>query len=154
MVFSTLKKYTIIDENNLASKKHKKYLKKILNHAIKYLKLSKINFNIIIVDNNYIQKLNKEYRSIDNPTDVISFALEDYQDIKNKITLLGDIYISYDKVEEQALSYGHSTYRELCFLAIHGLLHLLGYNHETKQDEQEMFTLQEKILNGKKFCQR
>ena len=72
---------------------------------------------IIIVDNDYIWKLNKEYRKIDRPTDVITFALEDYEDIKYEdFRLLGDIYISLDKAKEQAVEYGHSFKREICFI--------------------------------------
>jgi probable rRNA maturation factor len=102
-------------------------------------------FNVIIVDNPYIHKINKEYRNIDKPTDVISFALNDSPD--NDDILLGDIYISLDKVREQAKEYGHSELRELCFLTVHGFLHLLGYDHMEKADEEKMFKLQEELLN-------
>jgi probable rRNA maturation factor len=124
-------------------------IKKLINYAIKELKLKKLEFNIIFVDNEKIRELNKTYRKIDNYTDVISFALEDYQDIKYiDRRLLGDIYISVDKAKEQSIEYQHSLLRELSFLSIHGLLHLLGYNHENKSDEDIMFSKQEAILNG------
>ena len=106
-------------------------------------------FNVILVDNEYIHRLNLEYRGIDRPTDVITFALEDVKDIEyDNMRLLGDIYISLDKAREQALEYGHSFLRELSFLAVHGFLHLLGYDHMNPEDEKEMFTRQEEILNG------
>lgn len=123
----------------------------ILNSFIEFscnkLNLKNVMFNVIIIDNESIHKINKEYRNIDRPTDVISFALEDDKQINiPEIRVLGDIYISYDKVIEQAKEYGHSEKRELCFLGIHGLLHLLGYDHMTEEDEIKMFKLQKELL--------
>ena len=123
-------------------------LNKFIDFALKYLKLKKVIFNIIFVDDTYIHNLNKEYRGIDRPTDVISFALEDDQSfIKTDFKVLGDIYISLDTAKKQAEEYQHSLKREISFLAIHGLLHLLGYDHMKKEDEEKMFALQELILN-------
>ena len=124
-------------------------MKKLIDYAIKHENLENVIFNVIIVDNEYIHKLNREYRKIDRPTDVISFALEDREEeIESDVRVLGDIYISIDKVYEQALEYGHSNLREICFLMIHGFFHLLGYDHMTKEDEKVMFSKQEEILNG------
>lgn len=125
----------------------------LLNDYVKYLvkklDLSKCEFNIIIVDNERIHEINREYRDIDRETDVISFALEDNMDITYEdFRLLGDIYISIDKCYSQALDYGHSREREICFLATHGILHLLGYDHMNSDDEVKMFGLQEELLNG------
>ncbi len=125
---------------------------KILNDYIKYvvkkLELDNCEFNIIFVDNKRIHEINKEYRNIDRETDVISFALEDEMDIEYKdFRLLGDIYISIDKAISQADEYGHSVLREVCFLATHGILHLLGYDHMNKEDEEKMFSLQNKLLD-------
>jgi len=123
-------------------------LKELLDFVVKKENLNNCVFNIIIVDNTYIHKLNKEYRSIDRPTDVISFALEDYQDdVELDIRMLGDIYISLDKALEQASLNEHSFLREICFLSIHGLLHLLGYDHMEKEDEIVMFKKQDELLN-------
>jgi len=123
-------------------------IENFIDFAIKYLDIKDIVFNIIIVDNDTIWKLNREYRGIDRPTDVISFALEDNTDFVDiGFRVLGDIYISIDKANEQAINYGHSLIRELSFLSIHGLLHLLGYDHINKEDEEKMFSLQELILN-------
>ena len=123
-------------------------LKKLLNYLSEYFKLDNILCSVIIVDNNEIHKINKEYRNIDKETDVISFALEDDKTINDSpIRVLGDIYISIDKAKSQALEYNHSLKRELCFLMTHGFLHLLGYDHMTKEDEEIMFPLQEKILD-------
>ena len=124
-------------------------VKKVIEYAIAYEKLEHLEFNIILVDNEYIHQLNKEYRKIDRPTDVITFALEDVKDIEvSPNRVLGDIYISFDKAKEQAKEYGHSLLRELSFLAVHGFLHLLGYDHMTKEEEEVMFKRQEDILSG------
>ena len=125
---------------------------KVLNDYIKFvvkkLKLETCEFNIIIVDNEKIHEINKEYRDVDRETDVISFAMEDEMDVKyDNFRLLGDIYISIDKAKSQAIEYGHSLLREICFLATHGILHLLGYDHMEPEDEKEMFTLQNELLN-------
>ena len=123
--------------------------KKIIEYALKYKKLENIVFNVIFVDNQTIRQINKEYRGIDKETDVISFALEDNEEITFEFgRLLGDIYISVPKMQSQAKEYGHSETREMAFLTIHGLLHLLGYDHMTKEDEEIMFKEQEMILNG------
>ena len=123
-------------------------VKRVLDKAIKIEKVGVVVFNVIIVDNEYIHELNRKYRNIDRPTDVITFALEDNPDIKyDDFRLLGDIYISIDKAHSQAVEYGHSFKREICFLAVHGFLHLLGYDHMEKEDEQVMFSRQELILN-------
>lgn len=124
-------------------------LKDFINYSLDKLSLKNVMFNVIIVDNESIHKINKEYRNVNRPTDVITFALEDDKVIDTPcVRVLGDIYISYDKVISQAEEYGHSTKREICFLAIHGLLHLLGYDHMTKEDEEKMFKLQKELLNS------
>lgn len=124
-------------------------MQEFILYAAESLKLRNVMFNIIIIDNKEINKLNKKYRGIDRPTDVISFALEDKKDdFKTDIRVLGDIYISYDKVKEQAKEYNHSEKRELCFLAVHGLLHLLGYDHMTKEEESKMFKIQKELLDN------
>ena len=123
-------------------------LNEFVEFALNYLKLKNVIFNIIFVDDTYIHNLNKEYRGIDRPTDVISFALEDDTSfIKTDFKVLGDIYISLDTAKRQAEEYKHSLKREISFLSIHGLLHLLGYDHMKKEDEEKMFALQELILN-------
>ena len=129
--------------------KELKILKDYVKYVVKELDLSKCEFNIIIIDNEKIHEINKEYRNIDRETDVISFALEDEKDILyDDFRLLGDIYISIDRVISQAKEYGHSELREICFLATHGILHLLGYDHMEPDDEKEMFDLQNKLLDG------
>ena len=122
-------------------------LNNLFPFLLDYFNLDNIICSVIIVDNEKIHKINKEYRNIDRETDVISFALEDDKTMpEDKIRMLGDIYISIDKAKSQAKEYNHSLKRELCFLMTHGFLHLLGYDHMKKEDEQIMFPLQEKIL--------
>lgn len=108
--------------------------------------------SVTIVDNDYIQNINRDYRHKDMPTDVISFAFLDNEPNKaaifksGQMVVLGEIYISYQKAMEQAETYGHPLEREMKFLFIHGLLHLLGYDHMEKEDEIVMFRLQDEIL--------
>ena len=124
-------------------------LEKYMKFAIKKLDIENAIFNIIFVSNEEIHNINKEYRNIDRVTDVISFALEDNKDIVyDDFRLLGDIYIAIDVAYDQAVEYNHSREREVCFLATHGLLHLLGYDHMKEEDEKEMFGLQEELLDA------
>lgn len=126
-----------------------KKLEKYIEFIVNKLELEKAIFNIIFVDNEEIHNINKEYRNIDRVTDVISFALEDNKDIVYEdFRLLGDIYIAIDVAYDQAIEYNHSREREVCFLATHGILHLLGYDHMTIEEEKEMFDKQEELLNA------
>ena len=138
----------MIEINNLTNEKLKEIeeLDSYTKYLLDYMKID-ASFSIIIVDNEKIHEINKTYRGIDRPTDVISFALEEDENYEVKERLLGDIYISIDKVYEQAKEYNHSVKRELFFLVTHGFLHLLGYDHMTEEEEKEMFSLQEKILD-------
>ena len=123
-------------------------IKKVLNKAIEVEDVDPVCFNVILVNNEYIHELNRDYRHIDRPTDVITFALEDNKDFPGyDVRILGDIYISLEKAHSQAVEYGHSFKREICFLAVHGFLHLLGYDHMEKEEEKVMFARQELILN-------
>lgn len=125
----------------------------ILTEYVKYitkkLNIEEAIFNIILVDETEIHNLNKNYRGVDRKTDVITFALEDGATFKNpEIRMLGDIYLCIPVAYEQAEQYGHSRIREVCFLATHGILHLLGYDHMTEEEEKEMFSLQEELLKN------
>lgn len=123
-------------------------LKELLVNVAHDEGLENILFNVIIIDNSRIREINREYRNIDRETDVISFALEDDKTFNlEEIRVLGDIYISIDKARSQAIEYGHSFKRELSFLAIHGFLHLLGYDHMEKDEEEIMFKKQEEVLS-------
>ena len=125
----------------------------LLTKTVKYLdvKCSPI-VSVSLVDEGLIQNINRDYRHIDKVTDVISFAFLDNEDRasilkKEGEVVLGDIYICLDVAKKQAAEYGHPLDRELRFLFVHGLLHLLGYDHMKKEDEEIMFPLQEKILS-------
>ncbi len=125
------------------------YLEGVINRTLKHEKVLNAVFSIIFVDEEKINEINRQYRNIDKVTDVISFAFEDNGNIVyNGIRVLGDIYICIPRMCEQAKNYNHSEKRELAFLTVHGLLHLLGYDHQNKNDEATMFGLQELILNG------
>ena len=139
----------MIEVNNLTKEKLNEIdeLTEYGKYLLDYMKID-ASFSVIIIDNEKIHEINKQYRGIDRPTDVISFALEEDEDYEVKERLLGDIYISIDKVYEQAKEYNHSVKRELFFLVTHGFLHLLGYDHMKKEDEEIMFPLQEKILDS------
>ena len=140
--------FEIINDSN-KKVEEKEVLNNYVNYLVEKLELNNCEFNIILTTNKKIHKINKEYRGIDRETDVISFALEDEKDIEyDNFRLLGDIYISIDKCYSQAMEYGHSRVRELCFLATHGVLHLLGYDHMNKEDEKKMFGLQNELLDG------
>ncbi len=125
------------------------YLNGVIEATLKREKVENALFSIIFVNEEEIRKINRECRNIDKVTDVISFAFEDNEEILyNNIRVLGDIYICIPRMLEQARDYGHSAKRELSFLTVHGLLHLLGYDHISKSDEEKMFALQELILDG------
>ena len=130
--------------------KELKEIKRVLRFAIKKEHLKNVEFNIIIVDNDFIHELNKNYRNIDRVTDVITFALEDDTKVINATDelILGDVYISIERAKEQAIEYNHSNLREITFLAVHGFYHLLGYDHMTKEEEKVMFTKQEEVLSA------
>jgi len=119
-------------------------IKNVLNLSSKDLHLEDYTINIILVNNDIIQHLNKSFRNKDQATDVLTFPDGSFKN-------LGDIFISLDKVEEQRLRYAHSFERELAFLTVHGLLHTLGYDHQTEEEEKEMFTLQETLLQKAKI---
>ena len=143
---------------------HEQLAKEVVEFSIEHENFPyEAEVNLTLTDNDGIHEINKMYREIDAPTDVLSFpmlsyatagdfsALEDeYEDNFNPDTgeiMLGDIIISIDRVREQAKAYGHSERREYAFLIVHSMLHLFGYDHMTEEEEMIMFALQEKILN-------
>lgn len=134
--------------NKTEEKIDKSFVRKVVKRTLKKMEAEKSEVNIIFVGLEEIHEINKTYRNVDRPTDVISFALEDTEDVTvYEERVLGDIYICLDKVHEQAKEYGHTEIREMAFLIVHGLLHLLGYDHMIKEEEKIMFGLQEEILN-------
>ena len=123
--------------------------------------------SVILTDNEAIREINRDYRQIDRPTDVLSFPMVDYEqpadfdgledraeDYFNPETgelMLGDIIVSVDKVEEQAEKYGHSQARELAFLTAHSMLHLSGYDHMEEEERLEMERMQREILERRGY---
>lgn len=123
----------------------------IIEQALKTLGIEDdVEVSCVLVDDERIHEINREYRHIDRSTDVISFAMEDNDQfyVEGMPRTLGDIFISVDHAKKQAKEYGHSLRREMCFLFTHGILHLLGYDHMTDEQEKEMFGLQDKILGA------
>ena len=135
--------YEIIDDYGF--KEDYSYLVTLLNYSIDKLKIDGI-FSVVFIDDEKMHSMNLKYRNIDRTTDVLSFALNDENSVRGE-NMLGDIFVSIPKMIEQAKDYGHSKKRELSFLVVHGLLHLLGYDHQTNEEEKIMFDLQEEILN-------
>ncbi|TQR19286.1 rRNA maturation RNase YbeY [Psychrobacillus vulpis] len=145
----------LMDETNTLSEQTIELVEKVIQFAGKQQSVKEgSEVSVTFVTNDTIQEINRTYRKKDVPTDVISFAMEEMGDGEIEIkdaelpTLLGDIVISVERASEQAESYAHTFERELCFLAVHGFLHLLGFDHGTKEEEQEMFGLQETILQA------
>jgi len=141
------------DDHDYLNEKQMQQVKDLLQFAADQMKVGNAELSLTFVDNPTIHKINLEYRGKDYPTDVISFALEEITEEEVPIIgedvprVLGDIIVSVPKAVSQAEEYGHSFEREIGFLVVHGFLHLLGYDHMEKADEQEMFALQEDILN-------
>lgn len=104
--------------------------------------------SLVFVDDEYIHRLNREYRGVDRPTDVLSFALQEGEPMPEagEETLLGDVVISLETARRQSEEYGHSFEREVAFLVAHGVLHLLGYDHQTEEEGREMREKEEAIL--------
>lgn len=142
-----------IDETGEVSEQQMAEVEKLLLHAAKIEKLEEDGeLSFTFVDNEKIREINNEYRGKNQPTDVISFAMEELGEGEVEIVgmemprVLGDIIISVPRAKEQAEDYGHSYERELGFLAVHGFLHLLGYDHMTDEDEKVMTNKQKEIL--------
>ena len=145
----------IVDETGSVSEEMLKEVENLLQFAAEREGVQdQAEVSVTIVSNDDIHQINKEYRGKDAPTDVISFALEEEGEGEIEIVgaemppVLGDIIISADRTREQAEEYNHSFKRELGFLAVHGFLHLLGYDHMTKEEEEEMFTKQKELVDA------
>jgi probable rRNA maturation factor len=143
-----------VDETNELTEQQMLEVERLLAFAAKRLNVEEHSeVSVTYVTNEKIHEINREFREKDAPTDVISFAMEELGEGEIELKgvdmprILGDIIISVPKTKEQAEDYGHSFLRELGFLAVHGFLHLLGYDHMTEAEEKEMFTLQKEILN-------
>lgn len=123
---------------------YEELIKKAVEGTLEYEEFtSDCEISVTFTDNENIRELNREYRDIDRATDVLSFPMDDEGDD----VVLGDVVISLERAKEQAEEYGHSLEREISFLCVHSVLHLLGYDHELGEDEEkEMFEKQEEVL--------
>ena len=127
----------------------KSYISTTVRKTLKQLTLDNVSISIIVSDNEFIRKINADYRKKDYPTDVISFAYREqpFPEIKEENEVLGDIYISAEKAKEQAEEIGHSINDEFARLLVHGILHLIGYDHEKgKKEERRMQEMEDYIL--------
>jgi probable rRNA maturation factor len=145
----------LVDETNQLSDEQMKEIEKLLNFAANKENVDEHSeVSVTFVTNERIHEINREYREKDAPTDVISFAMEELGEGEIELIgaelprVLGDIIVSIPKAEEQAREYGHSFIRELGFLCVHGFLHLLGYDHMEKAEEEKMFSRQKEILDN------
>ncbi len=155
----------MIDETNQVSDEIKKQTLELLDFAAQKIGKDDKEMAVTFVTNERSHELNLLYRQTDRPTDVISLEykpeeaivfddsiLADDPDLADLMTefdsYIGDLFISIDKAKEQAQEYGHSFEREMGFLAVHGFLHINGYDHYTPEEEKEMFNLQEEILKA------
>lgn len=144
------------DETETIVKSNEKLLSDLLIYAAEAEGVSReAEISITFMNDVEIQEINEQYRGINKPTDVISFALEELTEDEIVIVaeegmpkVLGDILISVETARRQAQEYGHDFDREIGFLALHGLLHLLGYDHQTSEEETEMFGRQKEILES------
>ena len=140
----------------------KNKINKIFSYTVSELNFNGVSVNLKICSSQEIKHLNNKFRNLDRETDVLSFPNLNFEnkkisskdlsaelDLETGLVSLGDIVICKDVAKRQAKEYGHSYKRELCFLALHGLLHLIGYDHENEKEEQEMMEKAEQIL--KKF---
>lgn len=123
-------------------------IRRSINAALKYEEFEReCEVSVTLVDNEAIHALNLESRGVDRPTDVLSFPMFDDDFENGEAAILGDIVLSLERAKEQAEEFGHSVEREIAFLTVHSVLHLLGYDHElSEDDEKEMFFKQEEIL--------
>lgn len=149
----------IDDENNWLEQNTQtlSIIENVIQATLEHEKLPlNMEISITFVDNNTIKQINSEHRNINEITDVLSFpqiewedstdSLDEYEDPLTGDIMLGDIVISTQKAEEQAVAYGHSLEREIGFLVAHSMFHLLGYDHMSKEEEAVMFTKQEQVL--------
>lgn len=143
----------INDQTNALTTKQLALLNEVLRFTAEKEQIAKqVELSVSIVSNETIQKMNYTYRQKNEPTDVLSFQMDHPFDALQQEAglpiMMGDIIISIDKVNEQKERYNHSFERELIFLAVHGFLHLIGYTHDNKANEKNMFQKQDAILEA------
>ena len=145
--------YLDLEEN----KQYEEIVKKVVEQCFKEEKLenSKLYISIILTTPEHIHEINKQYRNVDKETDVLSFPMFEKNELKNFKSncqeVLGDIVISIERVQEQAVEYGHSFERELSYMVVHGFYHLMGYDHMEEEDKKEMRAKEEIVLKALKI---
>ena len=149
--------FEIVYKDIKEKKEYEEIIRKVLEKCFEKegIEKSKLYITITLTTPKNIQEINKDYRNIDKETDVLSFPMFEKEEIERKIKengflhedVLGDIIISIQKVEEQAIEYNHSFERELSYMVVHGLYHLMGYDHIKEEDKKQMRDKEEEILN-------
>ncbi|ERL05164.1 rRNA maturation RNase YbeY [Mitsuokella sp. oral taxon 131] len=113
--------------------------------------VSNAEVSVTLTNDAYIHTLNRDYRGVDRPTDVLSFAFNESEEPSitggNALNVLGDLVISIERAEEQAKDFGHSMQREISFLTVHGMLHLLGYDHMEEKEREKMEAEQRFVMD-------
>ena len=148
--------YEIVYDGIDEKEEYKEVIEKVLSQCFKEEKLedSKLCVTVTLTTPKTIQEINKQYRNIDRATDVLSFPMFEKDELDSKIQendfenedILGDIVVSVEKVNEQAIEYGHSFERELSYMIVHGFYHLMGYDHIEEDDKKVMREKEENIL--------
>lgn len=149
--------YVDIPEN----KEYEKIIEKVIKKCFEVENLlnSKLYISITLTTPEQIHKINKQYRNVDRPTDVLSFPMFEREELEEKIKnncfihvdILGDLIISIDQVEAQAKEYGHSFEREFAYMLVHGFYHLMGYDHIKEEDKLKMRPKEENVLEQLKI---
>lgn len=137
-------------EEYFEEEKIKEYIEYILKNEKENFNEKDFYVSFMLTDNKVIHEINKEYRGIDRPTDVISFAYNETENI-GPVEIVGDIIISIDKVREQAKEFGHSDKREFYYLLTHGMLHILGYDHMEDDEKLVMREKEERYLSAYEY---
>jgi len=147
--------YLDIEEN----KEYENLINKVLETCFETEKIlnQKLYISLTLTTPEQIQKINKEYRDIDNPTDVLSFPMFEKEELSEVLEndieeVLGDIIISIERIYEQAKEYGHSFERELAYMVVHGFYHLMGEDHMEEEEKKQMRIKEENILNKLNIC--
>ena len=138
-----------IEDDNYSSEEFLEIINKSIEKTLEVMDLnSNYEVSVTLVDGKTIRELNREYRGVDKVTDVLSFPLDFGSELDMPITPLGDVVINLEKIKEQAEEFGHSEMRELSYLTVHSLLHLLGFDHIADEDRKDMREKEKKIMKA------
>lgn len=138
-----------IEDDNYSSEEFLEIINKSIEKTLAVMDLnSNYEVSVTLVDGKTIRELNKEYRGVDKVTDVLSFPLDFGSELDMPITPLGDVVINLEKIKEQAEEFGHSEMRELSYLTVHSLLHLLGFDHIADEDRKDMREKEKEIMKA------